>query len=79
MSKRLTENEEAVLAAVRAASELLSRPVNGREVARQLKWDSASVTNRLSELTKKGKLKIAYRKKGLDGLWRNYYVTRVGE
>lgn len=53
----------------------LNRPVSGSMVARHLGWDSASVTNRLAELCKKGAIKVDYRKKGLDGRWRNFYAV----
>jgi hypothetical protein len=68
-----SENQEKVFEAVSELNDQLIRAVNGREVAAHLKWDSASVTNRLAELTKKHQLKVAYRKKGLDGIWRNFY------
>lgn len=57
------------------AAKQLNTPCNGRMVATFLGWDSASVTNRLSELVKKDRLKVAYRKRGLDGMWRKYYVV----
>jgi hypothetical protein len=54
-------------------------PCNGRMIAHHLSWDSCSVTNRLSELTKKGRIEVAYTKKGLDGKIRRYYrVARNG-
>lgn len=51
----------------------IGRPVNGLAVANYMHTDSASVTNRLSELTKEERLRIAYRKRGLDRRWRNFY------
>lgn len=71
INARIGKNQETVYQAVKA----IGRPINGRVVAAHLKWDSASCTNRLSELCKKGRLKVAYRKKGLDKLWRNYYIV----
>lgn len=69
--KRINRNQETVYKAV----EEINRPVNGMAVAKHLGWDSASVTNRLAELTKKGRLKVAYNKRGLDGIWRRYYIV----
>lgn len=71
VNKKLAKNQESVYKAV----EQLNQPVTGRAVATFLGWDSASVTNRLAELTKKGRLKIAYNKRGLDGKWRHFYVV----
>lgn len=68
---KLNENQDAVFKAVKE----LARPVNGRQVARHLNWDSASVTPRLAELVKKGRLIVAFPQKGLDGIWRKYYVV----
>lgn len=72
INQRKSERQKKVYAAVRE----LNRPVTGRMVAAHLGWDSASVTNRLAELTKKGHLSIAYRKKGLDGVTRNFYEVK---
>lgn len=69
--RRIAQNQEAVYNAVRE----LNTPCTGRMVAKHLEWDSASVTNRLSELNKKGRIKIAYNKRGLDGIWRHYYIV----
>lgn len=72
LKKRLNRNQQKVYWAVQA----LNRPVKAREVAEWLSWDSASVTNRLSELVKKRRIRVAYRKQGLDGIWRQYYVIK---
>jgi len=69
INQRRSERQKEVYEAVA----VLNRPVTGRMVATYLGWDSASVTNRLAELVRKNQLEIAYRKKGLDGLWRQYY------
>lgn len=66
-----TANQEKVYQAVKS----IGQPINGRVVAAHMGYDSASVTNRLSELCKKSRLKVAYRKQGPDGMWRNYYVV----
>lgn len=71
INSRKSKNQEAVYQAVKA----IGQPINGRVVAAHLGYDSASVTNRLSELCKKGRLKVAYRKQGLDKMWRNYYIV----
>lgn len=71
INSRKARNQEMVFKAVQE----LARPVNGRTVAAHLGFDSASVTNRLAELRKKGRIKVAYRKKGLDGVWRQFYVV----
>lgn len=56
------------------------RPINGLHLAKIMGMDSASVTPRLAELRKKGRIKIAYVKHGLDGHTRNFYiVSRDGE
>jgi predicted HTH transcriptional regulator len=67
----LARNQESVFKAVKE----LDRPSSGRMVSAHLKWDSASVTNRLAELTKKGRLKVAFVQRGLDGKYRQYYVV----
>jgi predicted transcriptional regulator len=72
LRKRLNKNQHLVFGAVTAQH----RPVKAREVADWLGWDSASVTNRLSELVKKRRIQVAYRKQGLDGIWRNYYIVK---
>lgn len=69
--KRRARSQEAVYQAVKQ----LNRPVNGMTVAQHMHYDSASVTPRLSELVKKGRLKVGYVKKGLDGIYRRYYVV----
>jgi DNA-binding MarR family transcriptional regulator len=69
--RRISKNQEMVYRAVVT----VDRPCNGRTVADQLGWDSASVTNRLAELVRKGRIVIHHRKRGLDGIWRNYYVA----
>jgi len=69
VSVHISERQQAVFQAV----EELGFPVNARTVARYLKWDTSSVCNRLFELTQKNRLQIAYRKKGLDGIYRKYY------
>jgi hypothetical protein len=71
INSKKAKNQEAVFKAVEA----LNVPSTGKMVSVYLGWDSASVTNRLSELCKKGRLKIAYNKRGLDGIWRHYYVV----
>ena len=71
VKRRLARNQEAVFRAVLA----INRPCTGRMVSDQMGWDSASVTNRLAELHHKGRIQVAYRKKGLDGMWRQYYVV----
>lgn len=53
----------------------IGHPCSGREVSAHLQWDSASVTNRLAELVKKGRLKVAFRLRSTDGIWRNFYVV----
>lgn len=68
---RINRNQEAVYRAVVA----LNRPCSGRMVSTYLKWDSASVTNRLCELKKKGRIKVAYMKVGLDKQRRQYYIA----
>jgi len=72
VKKRIAQSQQAVYEAVLE----LNRPVTGREVARHLHWDSASVTNRLAELTKKGRIRVAYKKRGMDGIWRRYYKVK---
>lgn len=69
---RISRNQETVYRTL----VLLRKPSNGREVAAELGWDSASVTNRLAELTHKERIQIAFRKRGLDGIWRNYYIVK---
>jgi len=69
VNNRISRNQELVYRALVA----LNRPSNLREIAAKLGWDSGSVGNRLTELTRKGRIQIAYRKKGLDSMWRNYY------
>lgn len=69
---RISRNQQAVYEAVVA----IGSPCTGRRVAQFLGWDSASVTNRLAELSRKGRIQVAYRKRSLDdGMWRNYYVA----
>lgn len=70
---RLARNQQTVYEAVVA----IAMPCRGRDVSDFLGWDSASVTNRLAELARKGQVKVAYRKRGLDGIWRNYYVATL--
>lgn len=69
--QRIGRSQEAVYKAI----EEIGRPVNGLAIARHMNVDSAGVTPRLAELTRKGRIKIAYRKRGLDRLWRNFYVV----
>lgn len=69
--RRIARSQEAVYKAVLD----INHPINGLAVAHYMVTDSASVTNRLAELTKKGRLKVAYRKRGLDGIYRNFYVV----
>ena len=71
--KKINMNQQAVYEALKAQQ----YPINGLALARAMGWDSASVTNRLAELVKKGRIDVAYNKKGLDGKWRKYY--RVGK
>jgi DNA-binding MarR family transcriptional regulator len=70
--RKMAHNQEMVFQALKQ----LNMPSNGRAVARKLGWDSSSVTNRLAELTRKGRIKVAFRKKGLDGIWRNFYQVK---
>jgi len=72
INERISRNQESVFKAVKE----IGYPASGRSVAAYLGWDSASVTNRLSELHKKERIRIAYRKQGLDKIWRNYYVVK---
>lgn len=74
VNAKLAQNQESVYQAVKD----IDRPVNGLRVARALGWDSSSVTNRIAELVKKGRLKVAYNKRGLDGKWRRFYVINEG-
>lgn len=73
VNQRISRNQEQVYRAVVT----IGRPCNGRMVSDYLGWDSASVTNRLAELCKKGRLAVHHRKRGLDGIWRNFYVAAV--
>jgi hypothetical protein len=68
--KRVARNQEAVYRAV----ERLKHPVTCRTISRYMDTDSACVSPRLTELVRKGRLAIAYRKQGLDHIWRAYYV-----
>lgn len=71
LNKRIARNREAVFEAVQA----IGRPVNGLAIARHMHIDSASVTPRLSELVKRGRILVADRKPGLDGITRKLYVV----
>lgn len=71
VNKAKSKNQEKVYQAVKE----LKYPSNGLAIAHYLKWDSASVTPRLAELVRKGRIKIAYRKHGLDKIIRNFYVV----
>lgn len=71
VNQHINRSQEQVYKAVA----LLHRPCNGRMVSSFMGVDSATVTPRLAELVKKGRIKIDHRKKGLDGVWRNYYIT----
>ncbi len=71
VNKRKPRNQEMVYNAVRE----IKHPCTGREVAARLGFDSASVTNRLAELVKKGRLKVAFRLRSADGIWRNFYIV----
>ena len=71
LRKKLSQTQENVYQAVLA----IESPCNGRAIARHMQTDSASVTPRLYELVRKGRLRVAYSKRGLDGHWRKYYVT----
>lgn len=53
----------------------INRPVCGRSIARYMSIDSACVTPRLSELVKKGKLKVHNQTKCADGIIRKFYVV----
>lgn len=68
---QISRNQEIVFEAVAE----LGRPVTGKQVARFLSWDSASVTNRLAELEKIGRLSVPYRLKGADRRWRKFYTV----
>lgn len=69
---RVARSQEAVYKAVTE----INHPVNGLAVARYMHTDSASITPRLTELTRKGKLKVAFEKRDLgDGRWRKFYVA----
>lgn len=67
--KQIARSQESVFKAVYE----INKPVNGLAIARYMHVDSASITPRLAELTKKGKLKVAYTKHGLDGRVRRFY------
>lgn len=55
---------------------LMAVPCTGRQIARFMGRDSASITPRLSELVRKGRLTVAYTKKSLDDRkWRKYYIV----
>jgi hypothetical protein len=71
VNKTRAFNQESVFRAV----EQIKYPCNGLAIARHLNFDSARVTPRLSDLVKKGRLLVKYRKRGLDGKWRNFYVV----
>lgn len=68
---RVARSQEQVYKAVGE----INHPVNGLAIARYMHVDSASITPRLAELTKKGKLKVAFTKHGLDGRIRKFYVV----
>lgn len=67
--KNLSVSQQQVLFAIQD----LGASVNGMTIARYMKVDSASVTPRLAELRKQGKIVIAYTKVGLDKRKRNFY------
>lgn len=73
ISRRRAEKRDRVRNAVIELNHTAHRAVNGREIASYLRWDSASVTNRLSELVKRGQLHVHEQRRGLDGIWRKYY------
>jgi hypothetical protein len=51
----------------------LSVAVHARTIARHLKRDSSEITPRMPRLVLTGRVVIAYRKKGMDKRWRNFY------
>lgn len=71
ISVRVAKSREAVYNAIRHNA----RPINGLALAKLMRMDSASVTPRISELVRKGRVKVAYTKAGLDGHTRNFYVV----
>jgi hypothetical protein len=68
---RVARSQEQVYKAVGE----INHPVNGLAIARYMHVDSASITPRLAELTRKGKLRVAFTKHGLDGRIRKFYVV----
>jgi DNA-binding MarR family transcriptional regulator len=72
VKQKLSENQDAVYTAVA----LIGYPCTGRQVARFLGWDSASVTPRLAELVKKDRIYVADVKRGLDKKYRKLYATK---
>lgn len=72
VNRKLAERQDAVYKAVA----LIGYPCNGRQIARFMGEDSASVTPRLAELVKKGRIHVKFTKRGLDNKWRKYYVTK---
>lgn len=71
VKQKLGERQQEVYAAVA----LIGHPCTARQVARFLKWDSASVTPRLAELARKERVKVVDVKQGLDRKWRKYYTA----
>lgn len=63
---------------VYSAVTMIGKPCSMRMVAAHMQIDSGSVSPRLAELRKKNLITIAYRKRGLDGVWRNYYKLQDG-
>lgn len=72
VNKRRPRNQQSVYEAVKE----IGKPCTGRMVAEHLSWDSASVTNRLAEITRKGWIRVAYRMRCADGMYRNFYVAK---
>lgn len=62
--------------AVYRALAKVGRPINGLRLAQEMRTDSASVTPRLSELTRKGLIKVAYVMRGTDGRLRRFYEVK---
>ena len=69
---RIADRENDVYKAVA----LINRPCTAREIAKFLNLDSASVTPRLPRLVRKDRIQIFDRKRGIDGIYRNRYVTK---
>lgn len=71
VKRRLSIHQEGVYKAVKE----IGRPVNGLAIAQYMHVDSASVTPRLAELVKKNRLRVHHTKRGLDGIYRRFYVV----